>query len=157
MKNRYLGYLLIMLAMFTLVTQSASAQGDANNGAQVFKNNCAACHGDQMEGGIGPALNREEITNSEENVLIETVTNGRETGGMPSFRDQLSEQEIQDAVALLKNPSALASLGGGGLTIVEPEISTEDILPNLMKSFLFVFLWTGVALIALLVWIKNKK
>ncbi len=156
--NKALIHTNIFAVLFVLIlSTSVQAQGDPVSGAMLFRANCAACHGDQMEGGIGPALNTNEITTAEEAALQQKVVVGIEANGMPAFKDQLSEQEILDVVALLKNPSALASLGPPGLKIKEPEINTGDILPGILKSFVFIFIWTGVAMIALLAWIKNRR
>lgn len=60
-------------------------------GAPIYAANCASCHGDDGEGGIGPTL-AGRIPNVPS--IINIVTNGG--GGMTSFRGVLTEQEIQD-------------------------------------------------------------
>ena len=34
----------------------SSANGDVDRGETIFQRECAGCHGDQAEGGVGPAL-----------------------------------------------------------------------------------------------------
>jgi cytochrome c553 len=144
----------LLVALVTLVIPLVTAQGDSTAGVQIYKDNCAACHGPDMEGGIGPALKGNSlISESNEPALVQIVNDGRETNGMPPFKEQLEEQEILDVVALLKDPSPLSK--SIGLSIKEPNITTDDILPSLMKSFAFIFSWTLVAMVGLLAWIKH--
>jgi cytochrome c6 len=72
--------------------------GNASPGAAVFASNCARCHGSDGGGGLGPQLSdgkvADDLTAAEE---VRVVTNGR--GGMPSFGDALTAEEIQQVVA----------------------------------------------------------
>jgi cytochrome c553 len=145
----------ILVALITLLIPIVTAQGDATDGVQIYKDYCAACHGPDMGGGIGTALKGNSvISESDEPALVQIVNDGRETNGMPPFKEQLTEQEILDVVALLKDPNPL--LKSVGLSIKEPNITTDDILPSLMKSFAFIFSWTLVAMVGLLAWIKHS-
>ena len=72
--------------------------GDAAAGEEVFASaGCGSCHTLQAAGSsgtIGPNL--DEAQPSME-LAVERVTNG--SGAMPSFSDQLSEQQIRDVAA----------------------------------------------------------
>jgi mono/diheme cytochrome c family protein len=76
----------------------AAGTGDAAAGKQVFASaGCGSCHtlsDAGSSGSIGPNL--DEARPSADKV-IERVTNGQ--GAMPSFKDQLSEQQIRDVAA----------------------------------------------------------
>lgn len=158
MKNDLTAFLLVLLTSFVLLTPLAVAEGDATLGVQVYKDNCAACHGANMEGSVGPALtNNDFVTGSEDTELISVVAAGRTANGMPAFAESLSEQQVLDVVVLMKNPDVLAAQNAVTLDIERPEIETEGILGELIKSFAFVFLWTGVAIVALLAWINHKE
>lgn len=50
--------------------------------ATLFAENCAACHGRQMEGEIGPELIGEDYVDE---ILFEIIYTGIADGGMPSF------------------------------------------------------------------------
>jgi len=50
--------------------------------ASIFEENCAACHGSQMEGVIGPELIGEDY---DDEILFELIYSGISDGGMPSF------------------------------------------------------------------------
>lgn len=75
--------------------------GDADNGATVFSSKCASCHGAMGEGGIGPALATEAKNESDEDIVTD-VLNGIAGTSMPSFRDQLSDQEVADVLAFIR-------------------------------------------------------
>ncbi|GIQ65970.1 hypothetical protein PACILC2_45380 [Paenibacillus cisolokensis] len=64
---------------------------DADASQQIYKNNCMSCHGTEMQGAVGPALAHIGATMTKEQ-LYKIITNGR--GGMPSFEDRLTEDEI---------------------------------------------------------------
>jgi cytochrome c oxidase cbb3-type subunit 2 len=51
-------------------------------GAQLFEQNCAACHGQTLEGGIGPALQATAMLDGD---LYRLISEGIPDGGMPAF------------------------------------------------------------------------
>lgn len=63
----------------------------------VFASYCAACHGDQGQGGFGPRLDGGRVVERYPDPADHRriVVDG--AGGMPGFRDWLSDAEI-DAV-----------------------------------------------------------
>lgn len=74
---------------------SAGGQPAAVDGAAVFANRCASCHGSDGGGGLGPQLSGGRAAQRFPNIAdqIGVITNGR--GGMPAFGSRLSEAEIQ--------------------------------------------------------------
>jgi mono/diheme cytochrome c family protein len=79
-------------------TTDDEGAGNAEAGAEVWAQaGCGSCHvlaAASSNGSIGPNL--DEASPSFDKV-VEQVTEG--SGAMPSFRDQLSEQQIQDVAA----------------------------------------------------------
>jgi mono/diheme cytochrome c family protein len=79
-------------------TQAEGGQGNAEAGADVFASaGCGGCHTLKAAGSsgtVGPNLDEAKPDHS---LVVERVTNGM--GAMPSFKDQLSEQQIQDVAA----------------------------------------------------------
>ena len=73
-------------------------QGDPAAGEQVFASaGCGGCHVLEAAGSsgtVGPNLDQAKPDHA---LVVERVTNGQ--GAMPSFKDQLSEQQIQDVAA----------------------------------------------------------
>jgi cytochrome c551 len=65
------------------------------DGAAIYQANCAACHGAEGQGGVGPSLQGiGEVHTVQE--LAEVITNGR--GAMPAWQGRLTPEEI-NAVA----------------------------------------------------------
>ncbi|OZB93498.1 cytochrome c551 [Paenibacillus sp. XY044] len=64
----------------------------AGNGEATFKANCVSCHGNNLEGAVGPNLQKIGAKYSADEIAG-IVSNGR--GGMPSFKGQLSDADIQ--------------------------------------------------------------
>jgi mono/diheme cytochrome c family protein len=79
-------------------TQPEDGEGDAAAGKDVFASaGCGSCHTLEdagSSGTIGPNLDEAQ---PELDLIVERVTNG--AGAMPPFKDQLSEQQIQDVAA----------------------------------------------------------
>jgi sulfite dehydrogenase len=78
----------------------AEGQGDPAAGEEVFASaGCGSCHALAAAGSagtIGPDLDEAQPSYD---LVVERVTNGM--GAMPSFADQLSEQQIQDVAAFV--------------------------------------------------------
>ena len=83
-------------------TGGGGGAGDAANGKKVFASaGCGSCHtlsDAGSSGTVGPNL---DDAKPSEDKVVERVTNG--SGVMPSFKDQLSEQEIQDVAAYVSS------------------------------------------------------
>ena len=86
----------------TTPTESTATQGDPVAGKAVFASaGCASCHtlaDSGATGTIGPSL---DATSPSADKVVERVTNGQ--GVMPSFKDTLSEQQIQDVAAYVSS------------------------------------------------------
>lgn len=62
-------------------------------GSILYKGNCATCHGNRGEGGIGPMLNsRDVLPVVDDRYLYRTITEGRSATAMPAWRDLPAEQ-----------------------------------------------------------------
>jgi mono/diheme cytochrome c family protein len=122
--------LLALTAITTLADASpartTALPGDPTHGAALYGQNCASCHGANLEGGIGAVLNPIQklpgVANSlDPTFLIQIITNGRQPqtgdpktipmpvkGGNPN----LTDQDIKDLAAYIIsqnqiNPNAL--------------------------------------------------
>jgi mono/diheme cytochrome c family protein len=81
-------------------------QADAAQGAQIFQQNCTACHGAQAEGGIGPALRDSQyIQTAGDQAITDTISNGRPGTAMPAWSQArgglLSDAQIANVIAFL--------------------------------------------------------
>ncbi|SEU32068.1 cytochrome c [Paenibacillus sp. NFR01] len=66
-------------------------QLDTASAEATVKASCITCHGDQLQGNIGPSLQKEGAQHNAEEIY-NIVTKGR--GQMPSFKDKLAPEEI---------------------------------------------------------------
>jgi cytochrome c553 len=82
----------------TETSGGGGGQGDAAAGAQVFASaGCGGCHtlsAANASGSVGPNLDEAK---PDHDLVVDRVTNGQ--GVMPSFKGQLSDQQIQDVAA----------------------------------------------------------
>jgi cytochrome c oxidase cbb3-type subunit 3 len=87
-----------------------SAGFDAAAGRKIFAENCATCHGDAGKGnqelGAPNLTDKIWLYGSDEEAVIETITNGR-NGVMPAWTGRLDPSTIK-ALAVYVH-----SLGGG--------------------------------------------
>jgi len=135
---------------------STRIKGNSKHGATLFKNNCAACHGAQGEGGkgtgvtmsrprsapiIAPALNNPGFLASASDTLIKTaLMKGRANTPMSSFLKQgLTEQDINDIVAYVrsfadKQHAKLNTQADEANIIYESPYSLEKTVDNIRKA-----------------------
>lgn len=78
-------------------TPAAIAAGDA-----VYKANCVACHGAELQGGIGPNLvDSTWIHGSKPEEIVATITNGVAAKGMPTWGPILGNEKIGQVAAYI--------------------------------------------------------
>ncbi|CEI83580.1 cytochrome c-551 [Oceanobacillus oncorhynchi subsp. incaldanensis] len=82
-------------------TESSDPGGEAEDGEsasietgeEVFQNNCASCHGQDLSGAAGPNLT-EVGSNYSQDEIADIVENGTD-GGMPAFPD-LGDDDLDE-------------------------------------------------------------
>jgi mono/diheme cytochrome c family protein len=83
-------------------TEGGTGEGDPTAGKTVFASaGCGSCHtlaDAGTSGTVGPDLDDAQPSHE---LVVDRVTNGQ--GAMPSFRDQLSEQQINDVAAYVSS------------------------------------------------------
>lgn len=73
-------------------------------GANVFQGKCAMCHGENLEGKIGPNLtDKIWLHGGKNSEIVQTVRQGVSSKGMPSWEGLLNAEEIFGVVALIKS------------------------------------------------------
>jgi cytochrome c6 len=84
----------------------SGGEGDPAAGKAIFTDNCGSCHtlaDAGTSGSIGPNLDDSQPSLE---LAVDRVTNGQ--GAMPSFADELSEQQIRDVATYV------STAAGGG-------------------------------------------
>ncbi len=83
--------------------QRMNSEGNASEGKKIYQKDCAMCHGEEGNGGIGPGLNRQSLLTSADNTfLYRTITTGRANTAMPSWSDN-SAREIADLLKYIRH------------------------------------------------------
>ena len=97
----------------------AAAQEDS---AKAYSMHCAACHGADRLGGMGPALLPENLSRLKKAEAARMVRESRTGVQMPAFKNELNEQQISGLVELIYSPVVPAPKWG------EAEIRASRIL-----------------------------
>ena len=87
----------------------ASNEERVREGKEVFNGTCAHCHGpnaEQAERKIDLRLLHHRYKDSMEEMFFKTVTNGRPSKGMPSWKDVFTEDQFVSIFAFLKTVQA---------------------------------------------------
>ena len=89
------------------------------NGATVYSSKCAMCHGENLQGKIGPNLTDKSWINGDGTALAisHVVENGSTVKGMPAWRGVLTDKEIISVVSYVvskkgSNPNNAKSAEG---------------------------------------------
>lgn len=70
------------------------------SGEEIYDQLCARCHGGDLSGGVGPAIDAGSNAADEDDEYFEfTITNGR--GRMPSF-SSLDDQQLDRLVGYIR-------------------------------------------------------
>ncbi|VVO15230.1 c-type cytochrome [Pseudomonas fluorescens] len=82
------------LALLLLIPTRAAATPDATRLEHLLTQDCGACHGLYLTGGLGPPLTPEALAGHSRDSLIATVTHGRPARAMPGWAPLLSADDI---------------------------------------------------------------
>jgi cytochrome c6 len=95
------------LTLFVVSIVEASPGPDSAAGSATFRTKCAMCHGQDGGGSeVGKSMNvpdlRSPVVQKLPDVqLAQVIANGK--GGMPSFKNSLSEEQIHALVAHIRS------------------------------------------------------
>jgi cytochrome c oxidase cbb3-type subunit 3 len=88
-----------------LLTAVPDVEGDPNNGAVLYDQNCAVCHGPNGEGRVGATLSKAWPALRPDLSMKTTISNGIPGSPMPAWSQAkggpLADSEINDVVAFL--------------------------------------------------------
>ena len=84
-----------------LVTACVGRPAEDATGEEMYLQLCSNCHGDRLEGGIGPALGPGSNAASQPDEFLRvTIDEGR--GRMPSFSSTLSDAQVERLIGYLR-------------------------------------------------------
>jgi cytochrome c553 len=82
--------------------------GTAQASETLYREHCAACHGAERSGAMGPALLPESLERVRRAEAERTITQGRVATQMPAFADKLTREQIAGLAAWIYTPPAVA-------------------------------------------------
>jgi len=88
-------------AALALAASIVSADATPLDAVRIFAERCAACHGVDRFGGMGPALLPESLERLRKPAAAATIANGRAATQMPPFGGMLRKDEIDALIAYL--------------------------------------------------------
>ncbi|MDA0746506.1 MAG: c-type cytochrome [bacterium] len=90
---------------FRMVQEKLRTGGAAivKTGAQLYRGNCASCHGSEGEGGIGVRLNTQDVLRVVDNeFLYRSIVEGRPSTAMPAW-SYLPAEQVAALIAYLRS------------------------------------------------------
>ena len=91
------------------VPEGQSSSGNASRGSRVFGTYCANCHGQSGKGDgpigqslVPPAANLTLLGKKSDKEILDTIRKGRPGTAMPSWKNDISAQEILDVLAYIR-------------------------------------------------------
>jgi mono/diheme cytochrome c family protein len=84
-----------------LATACVGRPAENATGEEIYLQLCSNCHGDGLEGGLGPALGPgSSAAGQPDEFLRVTIDEGR--GRMPSFSSTLSDAQVERLIGYLR-------------------------------------------------------
>jgi mono/diheme cytochrome c family protein len=92
---------IVVLLLVDAFIASFALQASADDGAGIFKNKCAVCHGAEGQGKIGPALKGTSVTADQ---IADMLTKGNDAKKMPHKKPLagLSDDDAKAVAAFVK-------------------------------------------------------
>ena len=99
--RQYLKLCLIVIPIALIKAPAAFAQAEAYSGVTnsmvLFQENCAVCHGENLEGAPQGTPLRGELRHGDSMAdMVASISNGYEASGMPTWRDTFSPAQIRN-------------------------------------------------------------
>jgi glucose/arabinose dehydrogenase len=116
---------------------SAFGMGDA---AENYDRSCASCHGTDLAGGRGPSLfNPALLAERSDAQLHAAILDGFPTSGMPAFRGQLAEDQIDRLLVYLRVRSG--RLAEAAPAVIDP---TDLVIESRRQTFRIEVVAAGI-------------
>ena len=97
-------FLSCMFCTLVVTLSNAALAKSIDDVKKLYKNNCAECHSEHRLGGMGPALLPENLKRLKKKEAAKVIKNGRVATQMPSFKEKLSDKEVQSLVDYVYTP-----------------------------------------------------
>jgi len=96
--------MLFIASILTTLTATAEVSPERQNELlYLIKQDCGACHGMNLKGGLGPALLPETLSAKPKEYLVTTILEGRKNTAMPPWKSILSREDAVWITEQLQN------------------------------------------------------
>ena len=93
--------LLLAALLFGTISACVGRPPEDATGQEIYLQLCANCHGDSLQGAVGPSLGAgSDAANQPDEFLRVTITEGR--GRMPSFQSSLSDEQVARLISFIR-------------------------------------------------------
>lgn len=96
----------LLFGAFAAAAQTAALASDAQREQtllRMVRNDCGACHGMRLTGGLGPPITREALADKPTSAIADTIYYGRPGTPMPPWRSLLDKDEARWIAAQLRD------------------------------------------------------
>lgn len=105
-------FLVLSVATAAAVAQDAPDPARQERLVRMVRQDCGACHGMRLTGGLGPSLSPVALAERTEEELVSAILDGRPGSAMPGWRAMLNESESTWIARKLKSGFPEESAGG---------------------------------------------
>ena len=88
---------------FIQASQAEPSTARQTERRNLLKNDCGACHGLTLQGGMGPSLLPEKLAGKPDELLVTTILEGRKGTAMPPWKPFMNRDEVVWLVGVLRN------------------------------------------------------
>jgi cytochrome c553 len=98
-------------SLLLLISSIPGCNESGGSAAQMYKANCASCHGDHLAGGIAPSMLDDGWAHDGSNEAItQQILHGDLTRGMPAFGEVLSDEQVRGLIVYIREQRAKHTL-----------------------------------------------
>lgn len=94
----------LLVALMSVATASAEDPTPARQNELLYRleQDCGSCHGMTLKGGLGPSLLPGDLADKPDEALVDAILHGRPGTPMPPWAFELSEQDADWLVRVLR-------------------------------------------------------
>ncbi|RMH48318.1 MAG: cytochrome c [Alphaproteobacteria bacterium] len=97
---------LALAAATVAMAASRAAAGDGFDVERLVRQDCGACHGMTLKGGLGPAITPEAVARYDDETLATIILDGVPGTPMPPWRPLLAPGQVEPIVRFLRTGDA---------------------------------------------------
>ncbi|MBT4522994.1 MAG: cytochrome C oxidase Cbb3 [Halieaceae bacterium] len=114
--------------LFTLIYLVGASQAVAESKLAAYETHCAACHGSDRAGLMGPTLLPENLKRLKKSAALDVITNGRVATQMPAFKALISPETITQIVDYIyETPAEMPDWNDAMIRASRRDLATDTV------------------------------